>query len=107
IFHMDKPRFPAVAWDMTFMTFDHSHHPAAELRWLYIDFNSYFASVEQQLNPALRGKPVIVVPVESDYTCAIAASYEAKAFGIRTGTPVHEAKRLCRDLICVHSEHNQ
>lgn len=90
---------------MTLMTFDHTHRPAAELRWLYIDFNSYFASVEQQLKPELRGKPVIVVPVESDYTCAIAASYEAKALGIRTGTPVHEAKRLCRDLICVLGDH--
>jgi len=64
-------------------------------RWLYIDFNSYFASVEQQLRPALRGQPVAVVPVASDSTCAIAASYEAKAFGIKTGTPVWEAKRLC------------
>lgn len=87
------------------MTFDHSHHPASELRWLYIDFNSYFASVEQQLRPELRGKPIIVVPVDSDYTCAIAASYEAKALGISTGTPVHEAKRLCRDLICVQADH--
>lgn len=86
------------------MTFDNEKQPA-QLRWLYIDFNSYFASVEQQLNPALRGKPVIVVPVESDFTCAIAASYEAKAFGIKTGTPVHEAKRLCRDVICVSADH--
>ena len=66
------------------------------LKWLYVDFNSYFASVEQQEQPHLRGKPVAVVPVETDSTCAIAASYEAKAFGIRTGTPIWEAKRLCR-----------
>lgn len=90
---------------MTLMTFDHTHRPAAQLRWIYIDFNSFFASVEQQLNPALRGKPIVVVPVESDYTAAIAASYEAKAFGIKTGTPIHEAKRLCRDLICVQADH--
>lgn len=76
-----------------------------ELRWLYIDFNSYFASVEQQLQPHLRGKPIAVVPVETDATCAIAASYEAKAFGIRTGTPVWEAKKLCPDLICVLARH--
>lgn len=87
------------------MTFNHTQHPAAQLRWIYIDFNSFFASVEQQLNPALRGKPIAVVPVESDFTCAIAASYEAKAFGIKTGTPIHEAKRLCRDLICVYADH--
>jgi DNA polymerase-4 len=90
---------------MNLMTFDHSQRPAAQLRWLYIDFNSFFASVEQQLNPELRGKPVVVVPVESDFTSAIAASYEAKAFGIKTGTPIHEAKRLCRDVICVHADH--
>lgn len=90
---------------MNIMTFDHSVHPAAQLRWLYVDFNSFFASVEQQLRPELRGKPVAVVPVDSDYTSAIAASYEAKAYGIKTGTPIHEAKRLCRDLICVHADH--
>lgn len=79
--------------------------PPSALRWLYIDFNSYFASVEQQLRPELRGKPIAVVPVVSDSTCAIAASYEAKAFGIQTGTPVWEAKRLCPDLICVLARH--
>ncbi len=75
------------------------------LRWLYVDFNSYFASVEQQLNPALRGKPVAVVPVETDATCAIAASYEAKAYGIKTGTPIYEAKKICPDIICVLARH--
>ncbi len=75
------------------------------LRWLYVDFNSYFASVEQQMNPALRGKPVIVVPVDTDATCAIAASYEAKARGIKTNTPVYEAKRMCPGLICVVGDH--
>ncbi len=75
------------------------------LKWLYVDFNSYFASVEQQLNPALRGKPVAVVPVKTDSTCAIAASYEAKAFGVTTGTPIWEARQKCPDLICVLARH--
>jgi DNA polymerase-4 len=75
------------------------------LRFLYLDLNSFFASVEQQRHPALRGKPVIVVPVLTDYTCAIAASYEAKAFGIKTGTNVGEAKRLCPDLAIVLASH--
>jgi len=74
-------------------------------RWLYIDFNSYFASVEQQIDPFLRKKPVAVVPVMTDSTCAIAASYEAKAFGVKTGTPIYEAKKLCPDLICVLAKH--
>jgi DNA polymerase-4 len=79
--------------------------PATGLRWLYVDFNSYFASVEQQLQPHLRGKPVAIVPVETNATCAIAASYEAKAFGIKTGTPIWEAKRLCPNIICVLAQH--
>ncbi|QQR79564.1 MAG: impB/mucB/samB family protein [Deltaproteobacteria bacterium] len=77
------------------------------LRWLYIDFNSYFASVEQELRPALRGKPVIVVPVKTESTCAIAASYEAKAYGVKTGTPVYEARQKCPGLICVLADHRR
>jgi len=79
--------------------------PTLSLRWLYVDFNSYFASVEQQLRPELRGKPIAVVAVETDSTCAIAASYEAKAFGVKTGIMIHEAKRLCPGLICVLARH--
>src|SRR6202161_3627974 len=81
--------------------------PALCLRWLYVDFNSYFASVEQQLRAELRGKPIAVVPVETDSTCAIAASYEAKAFGVKTGTPIYEAKRLCPGLTCVLARHER
>src|SRR5271155_6037003 len=81
--------------------------PALSLRWLYVDFNSYFASVEQQLRPELRGKPIAVVAVETDSTCAIAASYEAKAVGVKTGTMIHEAKRLCPGLICVLARHER
>ncbi len=81
--------------------------PISDLRWIYVDFNSYFASVEQQLQPRLRGKPVAVVPVETDATCAIAASYEAKAFGIKTGTPIYEAKKICPELICVLANHEK
>ena len=58
------------------------------LRWLFVDMNSYFASAEQHLRPELRGKPIAVAAVDTDHTSCIAASYEAKAFGVRTGTPV-------------------
>lgn len=75
------------------------------LKWLFLDFNSYFASIEQQVNPHLRNRPVAVVPMLTDSTCVIAASYEAKAFGVKTGTSVHEAKRLCPDLTCVQANH--
>ena len=73
------------------------------LRWLVLDLNSFFASCEQQENPELRGKPVIVVPTMAETTCAIAASYPAKALGIKTGTLVHEARRLCPDVKLVHA----
>lgn len=72
---------------------------------LFIDFNAYFASVEQQENPKLRDKPVIVVPVDANTTCAIAASYEAKKFGIKTGTLVGEAKKMCPGLKIVLARH--
>ncbi len=75
------------------------------LRNLFLDFNSYFASVEQQLRPELRGKPVAVAPVMTDTTCCIAASYEAKAFGIRTGTSIRDAKKLCPALKVVEAQH--
>jgi DNA polymerase IV len=81
--------------------------PPRPLRWLFLDLNSYFASVEQQLQPALRGRPIIVAPVDSDTTVAIAASIEAKRYGISTGTPVWEAKRLCRDLIVTPARHDR
>jgi DNA polymerase-4 len=74
--------------------------------WLFLDLNSYFASVEQQLRPELRGKPIAVVPVDTDATCAIAASQEAKKFGIKTGPNIGEARRRCPDLITVMAGHD-
>ncbi|MEN3747389.1 type VI secretion protein ImpB [Sphingomonas sp. HF-S3] len=81
--------------------------PPRPLRWLFLDLNSYFASVEQQLNPAWRGRPLIVAPVDSDTTVAIAASVEAKRYGITTLTPVWEAKRKCRDLVIAPAQHRK
>jgi DNA polymerase-4 len=77
------------------------------VRDLFIDMNAYFASVEQQERPALRGRPVAVIPTEAETTFCIAASYEAKKFGVRTGTPVWEARRLCPGLVCVHADHRR
>lgn len=79
--------------------------PPRPLRWLFLDLNAYFASVEQQERPELRGRPVIVAPGGIDTTVAIAASYEAKRLGISTGTPVWEAKRKCPDLEIVSPRH--
>jgi len=73
------------------------------LRFLFIDFNSFFASVEQQENPNLRGKPVVVVPVMAENTACIAASYEAKKFRIKTGTSPKEARSLCPEVIVLEA----
>jgi DNA polymerase-4 len=75
------------------------------VQWLFLDLNAFFASCEQQENPALRGQPVIVVQTPADSAVAIAASYAAKAFGIKTGTLVREARRLCPTVIPVQANH--
>lgn len=73
------------------------------LHSLYVDLNSFFASVEQQLRPELRGRPVGVLPVMADTTCCIAASIDAKRFGIKTGTAVWQARKLCKDIVFVQA----
>ena len=75
------------------------------LKWLLFDLNSYFASCEQQEDPSLRGKPVAVVPMITDSTSVIAASYEAKKYGVKTGTRVGDAKRMCPGLILKSGNH--
>lgn len=77
------------------------------LRHLFVDMNAYFASVEQQDDPSLRGKPVAVRACATDATCVLACSYEAKRFGIKTGTPIWEARRLCPDLILRTGRHDR
>ena len=65
------------------------------VQWLFLDLNAFFASCEQQEKPALRGRPVIVVQTLTDSAVAIAASYAAKDFGIKTGTMLRDARQLC------------
>ena len=76
------------------------------VRWLFLDMNSFFAAVEQQEKRELRGKPVAVVPVMAETTSCIAASYEARAFGVKTGTRVDEARRLCPNLHIIEADPN-
>ncbi len=71
------------------------------LNCLFLDMNSYFASCEQQLRPELRNRPVAIAPMMTDSTCCIAVSYEAKGFGVNTGTNIGEAKKMCPGLIVV------
>lgn len=75
------------------------------LSTLFLDLNSYFASCEQQLNPELRGRPVGVVPMITDSTVCLAASYEAKKFGVKTGTNVGDARRMCPGIVFVRAQH--
>jgi len=79
--------------------------PPRPLLWLFLDLNAYFASVEQQVRPELRGRPVIIAPSGVETTVAIAASYEAKKFGISTLTPVWEARKRCPDVVVVSPRH--
>ena len=67
---------------------------------LHIDMNAFFASVEQQANPDLQGKPVAVVG-SGHRTVITTASYEARSFGVKTGMAIWEGRRTCPDLIII------
>ena len=82
----------------------YSSAPSRPLSALFIDCDSFFASVEQQLNPQLRGKPVGVAPVMAETSCCIAASYEAKHYGVKTGTRISDARLMCPGIEIVHSQ---
>lgn len=64
---------------------------------LHIDFDSFFASVEQQYNPRLRGKP-IGITATNGRTCIIAASREAKKYGVKSPSVTYEAKKICPEI---------
>jgi len=75
---------------------------------LHVDMNAYFASVEQAANPHLRGKPIAVGGgVGGKRTIVAAASYEAKARGVKTAMPAWEAKKICPELIMVSGDMNK
>jgi DNA polymerase-4 len=88
--------------------FARSASPTSEDRFcfIHVDLNSFFASVEQQIHPEYRDRPIAVVPSLGDTTVAIAASYEAKALGIKTGTRVSDMKKICPDIILVQGDHS-
>lgn len=66
---------------------------------MHIDLNSCFATIEQQANPLLRGKPIAVAAYGTPNACILAPSIEAKRYGIKTGMRVWEGKLLYRNLI--------
>lgn len=71
---------------------------------IFVDFNSYFASVEQHANPLLRERPVAVIATMAETTSCIAASREAKRYGVKTGTGVREARARCPGIIFILSD---
>src|SRR3954453_5818923 len=66
---------------------------------MFVDLNSAFSTVEQQANPLLRGKPIVVAAYDSPNGCVVAPSIEAKQYGIKTGMTVRDAKLLCPTVI--------
>lgn len=66
---------------------------------LYLDLNSCFATIEQQANPLLRGKPIVVAAYTTPNGCILAPSIEAKRLGIKLGMRVWEGKKHCSDLV--------
>src|SRR5258708_4455212 len=72
---------------------------------LHIDFNNYFATIEQQANPRLRGKPIGVTGGDRmERTVLGAASVEAKLRGVKGGMTIPEARRICPEIILVRGD---
>jgi DNA polymerase-4 len=83
----------------------HEYHlNTEEPQIMHIDLNSAFASAEQQAWPSLRGRPMGVTNRLSPECCVIAASYEAKALGIRVGMRRSEAVALCPEFVLLETD---
>src|SRR3989338_7638164 len=65
---------------------------------MHVDLNSCFATIEQQANPRLRGKPIVVAAYPTGGGCILAPSFEAKKLGIKTGMRVREAQKICPQI---------
>jgi DNA polymerase-4 len=73
-------------------------------RIVHLDMDAFYASVEQRDNPALRGKPLVVGGRPESRGVVAAASYEARAFGVRSAMPMATALRLCPQLLIVRPD---
>jgi len=70
-------------------------------RVMHVDMDAFFGSVEQADNPHLRGRPVIVGGGHGGRGVVTAASYECRAYGVHSGMPASEARRLCPEAVFV------
>ena len=77
-----------------------------DIETLYIDFDSFFASVEQQLVPAYRHRPMGVLPLDSPYSGFIAVSREAKALGIKRGDRFIDVRETYPDFLAAIARHD-
>ncbi|MEK7680258.1 MAG: DNA polymerase IV, partial [Deltaproteobacteria bacterium] len=73
---------------------------------MHIDMNAFFASVEQRVNPKLRGEPIAVIG-SSKRTVITTASYEARKYGVKPGMNTYEAKRLCPRITFVVGDNSR
>lgn len=78
-----------------------------DIESLYLDFDGFFAGAEKTLRPELRNRPVGVIPLNSKYTSLIARCYEAKRYGIKRGTRVEDARRLCPNIALPVARHDE
>lgn len=85
---------------------------SARSSWFHLDLDAFFASVEQKLDPSLKGKPILVGRVDPHGKSVprgviATASYEARKFGCRSGMPLFQALKLCPDCIVVGGHYEE